>query len=208
MAENTTMNTLVKLIIVIFVLVIAIFGIMYLSGAKTIKDLFPDFTKEDKEVRWNGEFFLENPGKIVYYVDIPDSFSLSEDFYYWYDNSTTKIGVEEGPAIGWKWSKNGKDWFNAGNIYRIEFKEISGTDKDFLKRLNGTSPEEGLKLIVRRITDNYEGTYLRDIHLTIKIGEKNLGPYDKDSKIIYDLDAMIDRINKATRIYLRKNAQK
>ena len=204
MTENTTINTLVKLIIVIFVLVIAVFGIMYLNNVRAIKDLFPDFTKENNQVNWNEEFFLENPKEIVYYLDIPDGSSFSEDFYYWYDSNPTIIGTEKGPAIGWKWSKNGKDWISVGNIYREEFGKISGLDKTFLLNLNGTSPEKGLKLILERIIANSEGIILRDMYLTIKIGERNLGPYDKDSEIIYDLDLLIDRINKATRIYLRK----
>ena len=195
-------GTTINIIIIVLVLVVAIFGIYYLNASGTLQELFPDFKREDLKVSYNEEFKLENPEEIIFYLDLVKTTTLSEDFYYRYD--ITKTGaLKEGPDVGWRWSKNEKEWFAVGNIYRVEYTKLDSSEKEFLKKLEGKSAEEGLKTIVQRVLDNKEGNWARDVHLVIKIGNVEES-YDKDSKILLDLDGLIDKLNQITRGVLRQ----
>ena len=201
MTENTTINTLVKLIIVIFVLVIAVFGIMYLNNVRTIKDLFPDFTKENNQVNWNEEFYLEHPELLYFYVGgskgniflsyfkIPDS---DKGQWSWFKPSITNT-LPKNP-----------DFLSVESSYHIDFVNLDEKNKNFLIGLRGKSPEEGLRYIINRVLKNDEGTWFQDVVFFVYIERELSQQYEAGDGILGDLDSLIDRVNKEVKIYLRK----
>lgn len=201
MTENTSINTLVKLIIVIFVLVIAVFGIMYLNNVGTIKNIFPDFTKENKQVNWNEEFYLEHPDLLYFYIGgskgniffsypkIPDS---NKDKWFWFKLPKFHALPKQ------------SDFLSVENSIHASFVNLDEKNKNFVIGLRGKSPEEGLRDIVNRVLKNDEGTWFQDVVFFVYIEGELSQQYKADDIILRDLDSLIDRINKQVKIYLRK----
>lgn len=208
MAENTTINTLVKLIIVVFVLVIAIFGIMYLNNVRAIKDLFPDFTKENKQVNWNEEFYLEHPELLYFYI----GGKKGDIFFSYLKNSDSDKGQ-------WSWTKlsagqftlpKKSNFLSVDISYHSSFVNLDEKNKNFIIGLRGKSPEEGLRDIVNRVLKNDEGfTFFQDVAFLVYIdGELAQQQYEVSDPVLRDLDSLIDRVNKEVKIYLRKKESK
>ncbi len=176
MAEDSTLGLIVKIIIMVLTLVVVIFFLGWFLGWFNI-DLIPDFSKKNQSEEWNKEFFLTHEELIVYYIDGKEA-----QIFLKYDITETPEGKRKGEIIGWRWSKNGKNWFNVENynaayesqgnfwatqpllrnVFGLEEYTVLKLDKknqDFLKTLIGKSPEEGLKLILDRVRRNEEGYY-------------------------------------------------
>lgn len=205
--EELTTNQIITIILVLFVLVLAIIGIFKFNLIGTLKDLFPDFTKGNLTVKYSEELKLKYPGLVGYYLDIPNPFSLTEDFYYWYDSSPTMKGVEEGPPIGWKWTKPKKaGWLTAGNIYSRDFQELEESERNFILNLSKKSPEEGLKLIVERTIKSKNEKlqiYVEAIEGGKRTKYEEVGVYESSDKRLQDLDALIGTINRVSRKIIR-----
>ncbi len=209
MAENTTVSTIVALIILVFVLIIAIFGITKLNSSGLLKELFPDFNKNDLKVKYNQEFKLEHPDLIVYYVSGDDA-----KLYFRYFIRESYREGKKVDVTGWEWKKAKKlfgneDNFVSANLYdSIYFKELSNKNQNFIKELSRKSPEDGLKLIVERIIKNEEGNELLPVYLNVyfKINKKNEieREYSAKDKRLLDLDGLIDTFNQISRGVLLK----
>ena len=202
MTENTAINTLIKLIIVIFVLVIAIFGIMYLNNVRTIKDLFPDFTKENNKVNWNEEYYLEHPELLYFYVG-----GSKGDIFFSY------FKIPDSDKSKWFWFKLPKfhalpkqsDFLSVESSSHSSFVNLDEKNKNFIIGLRGKSPEEGLRDIVNRVLKNDEGFQLfQDVVFFVYIEGEVSQKYKAGDSVLRDLDSLIDRVNKEVKIYLRK----
>lgn len=197
---SETIDSIIKLVIILFVLVIVILGIVFL--VKGNFDIFPEFKKVDK-AKWDEEFFLEYPGEVIYYIDGKEA-----GIYLRYSKDIIEASENEVKEIGWRWSKSGsddiKEWFDADKSYiayetsggyfsRPENKYLNEENRNFLKEINGKSPEKGLEIIVNRVLEN-------NLNLEIFIGnwDENYNGR-KHANFLSNLDSVIDKINQISR---------
>ncbi len=206
-----TMSTLVKIILVVLVIFVASFAISELGAAEKIREFFPDFLRSENLVKWNEEYFINNPEIIVYEVKAKEA-----DIYFRYDNDLIPEGERQGEDIGWRWSKDNVRWFSAENIdvsYARKTKlsvfmrnlhifrgdiYLSKKNKDFVSGLVGKSPEEGLEDIVNRVLNNSEGNRFYNVKLFVYFNGVKIPKqqdYDVDSALLKDLDVFIDKLN-------------
>ena len=193
MSENTTIGTIITIIIIVLVLVIAIFGIIKLNSSGTLKELFPDFGKENRTVSYNEEFFLENPEMIEYCIE----------------DEKNEICFKFNENKLWSWILiDSNEWLIVSNSLHINFKNLDNKNKNFISQLINKGAENGLKQIAERVLKNEGDSFLvfdYDVDLNINIDNvKWTESYESGDKRLLDLDGLIDRLNQVTRGVIRQ----
>ncbi|MBT4166475.1 hypothetical protein HOE04_05535 [archaeon] len=185
-------NKVVKWVILVLVLVIVLLGVVFLGVPEKIGNLFPDFGKEDVVVSWDEDVFLEHPEMIIIqYNDGKWSgdiigFGIG-DLYYNHDDN-----------VGWRWSVDddpnieSKDWLAVKNENHYLFNKLNREDTVFVRSLNGKSAEEGLIMLIERMLKE-------DTSLSIRVAGVWGEIYDKNDKIVKNLDMLIDKLNQISR---------
>jgi hypothetical protein len=182
----------VKVIFLVLVLFIVIFGIISWNVSDKFRNLFPDFGRGEIVVNWDEDVFLEHPEMmVIQYNDGKWSgdvigFGIG-DLYYNYDNK-----------VGWRWSVDNdpnmdtKDWLAVKNEIHYLFEELREEDKEFVRSLNGKSAEEGLMMLVERMLEKDTSLSVRVVGLWGEI-------YNKNDKIVRNFDMFIDKLNQISR---------
>ena len=220
---------IVAIIIIVFVLIIAIFGIAKISNAGTLRDLLPGFEKGEQPIIWSGEEKLLYPGFIAYKMVGDDA-----NIYFWYNNNPlVRGGIPQEEVIGWQWNKVKSytfleslnpfgdniikrkifkraefiGWISVGNQIRPEFKELNKKNKqtirllDEIQKTKKSPAEEGLEILVNRVRRNDESNEWDDVTLDVYIGnfDKPIEIYEADDKRLSDLDGLIIKFNQISR---------
>ncbi len=219
-----TTETIVKAILIGVLIVVIVFGFTATDVLGAIRDFFPSFDKGDIVVNWNEKNFIEYPEEILFFLD-----DCNPEIYFMYD---PKVYLDGGKPRGWVWrakevEREGEGLWGAvsrwagyytekeifisvSNEEHPNFKKLEGINeknKEFIRDLNGKTPEEGLKVIVTRILENKEDSWVWNAKLNVVIGDVNLvynPTVAEDIRVLSDLDWLIDRLNQVSRKYLKR----
>jgi|SRR3989344_2311036 len=206
MADSGFWSNILGIILGVLIIIGFLYIVFFTNIPGTLRDLLPDFKKSEHTAKWEEEFFLENPELIVYYID-----GREANIYLRYDKQSYINPVGEETVIGWSWSKDNEKWFSAekryvsyqtsgGAIRNIENKYLNEKNKKFLEKLEGQSPEKGLKLIVERVLINNEGNRFFNVKLKVFIGNwKEEYNAKEDARFLSDIDGAIDKFNQVSR---------
>ena len=215
-----TINTIVKIIILVLVLVVAIFGLAQLKGSDSFKNLFPDFVKTEQTIEYNEEVDLLNPNKLQFGIIGDDA-----NIYFRYFSIEIQSGNEVKTEERWQWYspsavkevlKSERSWWERNNPFAEDprpvwisidkdsgneyFDELSDKNKNFVRSLRGKVPEEVLKLIVERVIANEESNEWYNVFLNVYASnqfdqENPLKAYESNDQNLLDLDGFIIRLN-------------
>ena len=198
---------LVALILMIAVVFVAYYLIASYYSSDPL-GIFPDYTLDENVVQYDGRQKLLRPGLIVYYIygsnaNIYFTYPTNSDIYQpgWYWQVSDK-------GYFW-WSKNRYlGWINVDGSQKHNFGEQTNADKNTIRSLRGKSPEDGLRLLAKRVVVEQaeKGWYQSSSQLSTLIGDgksKIEETYYGSDARLKDLDNLIIRINQRTKGYLK-----
>ena len=208
---------LVALILMIAVVFVAYYLIASYYSSDPL-GIFPDYILDENVVQYDGRQKLSHPGLIVYYI-----YDNDEDIYFKY------ISNSDDYKSGWHWQVLTKGetesynplvflfkekrrylgWINVDGSQKHNFGEQTNADKNTIRSLRGKSPEEGLRLLAKRVVVYQEkkwfNQYSSQLRTTIGSGKSKIDKiyYGFDASL-KDIDRLIIEINQRTRGYLIK----
>jgi|ETNmetMinimDraft_2_1059921.scaffolds.fasta_scaffold08893_4 hypothetical protein len=215
---------LVALILMIAVVFVAYYLIASYYSSDPL-GIFPDYTLDENVVQYDGRQKLLRPGLIVYYLDPPTlrgfddndddiyfTYITNSDIYQpgWYWQVITSGETESyNPLVFlFKEKRRYLGWINVDGSQKHNFGEQTNADKNTIRSLRGKSPEDGLRLLAKRVVVEQaeKGWYQSSSQLSTLIGDgksKIEETYYGSDARLKDLDNLIIRINQRTKGYLK-----
>ena len=182
MASDKLFSTIITIIIIVLVLIIAIWGVAKLNSAGMLDDLFPNFGKDKRPVKWDEKYFFSYPGEILYE----------------FNSLLVRYNVPvEGGVLGWEWKEKQGFFGGKEQIYLradreiAHFHDLDDKKKEFVRSLAGKSSEQGLEQIVNYVITNKER-----LIVSIDSWEES---YGYDDKRLVDLNSLIIKYNQISR---------
>jgi hypothetical protein len=197
-------------IVALILMIAVVFVAYYLIASYYSSDplgIFPDYILDENVVQYDGREKLLHPGLIVYYIygtnaNIYFVYQTNSDFYKpgWYWQVSTK---------GYFWWSKSKylGWITVDWNKAHDFGKLTDANKNMIRSLRGKSPEEGLRLLAKRVVANKVGNwwYHAEIRTHIGKGESKIDEtYKAKDASLKDIDRLIIEINQRTRGYLNE----